>query len=295
MKRKKRLSFAGTLALLFVVAALFFVPESPADIGKTQHLDSANTEGVLKVHYIDVGQGDSTFIQLPNGESMLIDAGEEEFGKTVCDYISAQGEDTIDYVIGTHPHSDHIGGMDTVIEQFSVGKLYLPDKSHTTKAFFNMIQAAKDKDIQTVQATAGVVVLEEENLELKFLSPILESYEEINDYSAVVSLVYKENSFLFTGDATYTVEKQLYDTISHYDVLKVGHHGSNTSTTANFLKKVTPDYAIISCGRENDYGHPHKQVVDRLERFYATLYRTDLAGHIVATADGTQITFETER
>lgn len=295
MKRKKKLSFGGVLILILVAAALFFAPDSPVDIAETETNSFQTADGVLEVHYIDVGQGDSTFIQLPNGESVLIDAGEEAFGEAVCQYIRAQGEDTIDYLIGTHPHSDHIGGLDDVIEEFSVGTLYLPDKSHTTKAFSNMIRAAKEKSIQTLQAKAGVVMLEAENLELTFLSPVSKSYEELNDYSTVVSLVYNENSFLFMGDATYTVEKQLYDTISHYDVLKVGHHGSNTSSTANFLEKVTPDYAIISCGRDNDYGHPHKQVVNRLERFGSLMYRTDLQGHIVATADGAQITFETER
>ena len=295
MKRKNKLSYGVISVLICIVVALFFAPELSVDTGTTQHPDSAITEGVLKVHYIDVGQGDSIFIQLPNGETALIDAGEQAFGKTVCSYIRAQGEDTIDYLIGTHPHSDHIGGMETVIEGFSVHKLYLPDKSHATKVFTNMIRAAKEKNIPTMQAKAGVVMLKTDDIELKFLSPVSKDYEEINDYSAVLSLIYKENSFLFMGDATYTVEKQLTETISHYDVLKVGHHGSNTSSTANFLKRVTPEYVVISCGRGNDYGHPHKQVVNRLERFYSTIYRTDLQGHIVATADGAQITFETER
>lgn len=295
MRRKKKLSYGFLSVFILVAAALFFAPESPVDIANTELANSQQTEGILKVHYIDVGQGDSIFIQLPNGESALIDAGEQEFGETVCQYITSQGEDTIDYLIGTHPHSDHIGGITAVIERFSVGRLYLPDKSHTTKTFKDMMQAVKEKNIQTVQAKAGVMMLETGNLMLKFLSPVSTHYEEINDYSAVVSLIYGENSFLFTGDATYTVEKQLSETISHYDVLKVGHHGSNTSSTANFLEKVTPDYAVISCGRGNDYGHPHTQVVNRLERFHSTVYRTDLMGHIVATADGAQITFETER
>ena len=295
MRRNKRLSFGSVLVLICIVAAFFFAPESPVDTNRSETVVSQTGEGILKVHYIDVGQGDSTFIQLPNGESVLIDAGEQAFSDTVCSYIRAQGEDTIDYLIGTHPHSDHIGGMEAVIEEFSVGTLYLPNKSHTTKVFHNMVRAAKEKSVPTVQAKAGALMQKTDDLELTFLSPVSETYEEINDYSAVVSLIYKESAFLFMADATYTVEKQLEKTISHYDVLKVGHHGSNTSSTANFLKQVTPEYAIISCGANNDYGHPHTQVLNRLERFNSIIYRTDLAGHIIATADGKQITWETER
>lgn len=249
----------------------------------------------LYVHYIDVGQGDSIFIQLPNDETMLIDAGENDVGNAVCDYIISRGETRIDYLVGTHPHSDHIGGLDTVIENLDIGTLYLPDVSHNTKTFLDVVQAAKKKGVRAQKAKADVSVVETESLKVRFLSPVLEEYDEMNDYSAVVSVIYGDDAFLFMGDAEYTVENQLRQSVSAYDVLKIGHHGSNTSSTANFLKAIKPQYAVISCGTDNSYGHPAQNVLNRLERFGCEIFRTDYQGTVVASSDGTQISFETER
>ncbi len=293
MRKKKKLSLASSLVLCAI--ALIFVFSEHLHTPDERKMALPETESVLKVHYIDVGQGDSIFIQLPNGETMLIDAGENDQGETVCDYIASQGESTVDYLVGTHPHSDHIGGVDTVIEQFDVKRLYLPDVSHNTKTFLDVVQAAKEKGVQTAKAESGVTVMNQDGIKVSFLSPVSSGYEEMNDYSAIVSLRYGETSFLFMGDAEYTVENQLKSSISHYDVLKVGHHGSNSSSTANFLEKVCPTYAVISCGEDNSYGHPHEQVLNRLERFGSTVYRTDEQGTVVAESDGRKISFETER
>lgn len=290
MKRKKKLSLGSAIVLL-IVALLF----TAGDKNKNKEPVPQYTEEMLSVHYIDVGQGDSIFISFPNGESMLIDAGENDYGEAVCDYIASCGENKIDYLVGTHPHSDHIGGLDTVIERFDIGKLYLPNISHDTKTFMDVVSAAKEKSVETIQAKAGVSICNQNGVAAKLLSPVSAKYEDMNNYSAVVSVTYQDISFLFTGDAEYIVENELKSTISHYDVLKVGHHGSNSSTTANFLEKVKPRYAVISCGTDNSYGHPHAQVTNRLQRFGCEIYRTDMQGTVVAQCDGNQITFETER
>ena len=294
MKKSKRKLYSVAISAVAVIAAAFAVltqSGQPKSAGSRNPLQ----EAALKVHFIDVGQGDSILIELPNGQNMLIDAGENDMGETVCQYTEAQDISELDYVVGTHPHSDHIDGLDTVINRFQIGAVYLPDKSHTSKTFQDLVTAVKNKQLTAVKAAAGVKIVDEGDLEVSFLSPVSESYAELNDYSAVVSLKYKNVSFLFTGDAEYTVENELLSVMGHYDVLKVGHHGSNTSSTANFLKKVSPNYAVISVGKDNSYGHPAEQVLNRLERFHATIYRTDLNGTVIAVSDGENIEFYTER
>jgi len=292
---KKKISFGTILILILLALLMRGVKQNETVQEEAKPSAPISESGDLRVHYIDVEQGDSIFIQLPNGETMLIDAGENDMGETVCDYIGAQGDTKIDYLVGTHPHSDHIGGLDTVIEAFDIGTLYLPDVSHDTKTFMDVVETAKVKGVKAEKAKAGVEVLKTENLAVQFLSPVSAEYEEMNDYSAVVSVTYGNNRFLFMGDAEYTVENQLKGSIGVYDVLKVGHHGSNSSSTANFLEQVQPKYAVISCGTDNKYGHPTQQVLSRLERFGCEIFRTDEQGSVVAVSDGSEIHFETER
>lgn len=290
-KRKKSLFTAVIICILAVVA--FAEPYfNPPD---EEILPTVAGDSLLKVHFIDVGQGDSTLFEFSDGKTMLIDAGENEMGGTVCDYIKERNIKKIDYLIGTHPHSDHIGGLDDVIENFEVGTLYMPDKLHTSKTFKEVFEAASEKSVEAKISKKGVVVTEGDGLRIEFLSPVSGSYDELNNYSSVVSVKFDEVSFLITGDAEYVVENEIRENLSQHDVLKVGHHGSNTSSTANFLKKVMPKYAVISVGEGNSYGHPHKEVLGRLERFGAEIFRTDISGSIVATSDGKNISFETER
>ncbi len=281
-----------TLILLLIAAVIAFLPK-----GQDGKFDTVAGDAPLSVHYINVGQGDSIFVRLPNGETMLIDAGENDQGAVVCRYLTSLGVEKIDYLVGTHPHSDHIGGLDTVIMSFDVGVVYLPDATSTSKTFEDVLDAIRKKELKTYQAKAGVSIVsnEDKSISVSVLSPVSNSYEGLNNASIVISLRYMDTSFLFTGDAEYTVEKELWDTIAHHDVLKVGHHGSNTSSTAKFLERVSPQYAVIPVGCDNAYGHPHDEVLGRLSRFGCKIYRTDTQGTVVALSDGKTIQFQTER
>lgn len=241
----------------------------------------------VKVHFIDVGQGDSIFAELPDGKCMLIDAGENEYGDKVCDYIKNCGKTYIDYVIATHPHSDHIGGMDDVIKKFDIGTFYMPDCSNNTKTFESMVDYLLDKSIPAVVAKSGVVISEGGKLKIQIVSPGID-FEELNNYSAVVKLTYGDVSYLFTGDAETIAENSITADVKA-DVIKVGHHGSETSTGADFIKRVSPKVAVISVGKYNDYGHPHKEVVQRLLNRGTTVLRTDRDGTVIVATDGQQI------
>lgn len=256
--------------------------------------ESFEEVGNLKVHYINVGQGDAIFIELPNGENALIDGGPRSSGQTVLNYLNEQKVKKIDYLVATHPHEDHIGGLVGVINNYDIGKIYMPDVAHTTKTFENLLLAIQNKGNKITKAKAGEAILDKEGLSLYILAPEESvSGDNLNNYSVVLKLDYKNNSFLFTGDAESESEGIMigrgYDLKA--DVLKVGHHGSSTSTTNEFLNKVEPKYAVISCGKDNKYGHPHQEIITKLNNKNIEIYRTDLDGTIIATSDGENINF----
>ncbi len=242
----------------------------------------------LIVHFIDVGQGDSIFIELPNGEAMLIDAGESSEGDKVATYVFSQGYNTIDYVVASHPHSDHIGGLADVINTFNIRNFYLNAVETDSDAYDNMMRSVNNSGVYAYNVTAGDVILNIENLLIEVVAPKTTDYEEMNNNSVVIKLTYGNNRFLFTGDAEKSEEDGIWTNIK-CDVLKVGHHGSDSSSSANFLKKVEPTYAVISCGLYNSYGHPTDKVLERLYERNINVYRTDLQGTIVFTSDGENI------
>lgn len=247
-------------------------------------------EGELRVSFIDVGQGDSEFIELPNGETLLIDAGTNETGADVVNYIESLGYSSIDYVVGTHPHEDHIGGLDDVIRTFDVESVYMPKVTADTKTFEDVLDAVDEKGLTINTAKAGVTLVDGDGLSVKMLAPVLDEYDNTNDYSAVIKVVYGDTSFLFTGDAEEYAESLITGDVDS-DVLKVGHHGSSTSTGETFLERVSPSYAVISCGLGNSYGHPHTETIEKLGGI--PVFRTDEMGTIVATSDGSEISFRT--
>lgn len=247
-----------------------------------------NSDEILSVHFLDVGQGDSVYIELPNGEIMLIDAGEQEAAEHVTEYIKERAVQRIDYLIGTHPHSDHIGGIPAVINTFEIGKMYMPKVSHTSKTFENVLDAIEENAVDVYSAKAGVVIYEDEVTKIHILAPVSDKYEDLNNYSAVIKIQYGETSFLFTGDAEQLSEDEISEDVS-VDVLKVGHHGSKTSSSKEFLYRVMPETAVISVGADNSYGHPSAPVINRLNEIGAEVLRTDEYGDIVIESDGESI------
>lgn len=245
--------------------------------------------GNLAVHFLDVGQGDSEFIELPDGKTMLIDAGESEYGDTIVNYIKGLGYKKIDYLVATHPHADHIGGMAKVVQSFSIGSVYMPNATTTTQTYSSLLTAIKSAGLTITTAKAGVNMFNSNGLTVDIIAPVGTSYDDLNNCSAVIKLSYKNNSFLFMGDAEELSENQITANVNA-DVLKVGHHGSSSSTGLAFLSKVSPKYAVISVGAGNDYGHPAQTTLDKLSGIGAIIYRTDKDGTVVFKSDGTNIT-----
>lgn len=298
--RKKRALpvWAAVLLLLAAAVGYLFNQGNPASSPGPNKAAQTPPSGDALIYYLDVGQGDSQLIRLPDGENILIDAGTRSTAKALVSYLKDLGVGKLDILIATHPHEDHIGGMPEVIQNFEIGKIYVPKVADsqipTTKIYENFLDAVEDKGLKLTAAKGGDVILDGGAARLEFFAPNSEKYDGLNSYSIVTKLTYGQKSFLFTGDAEKDSENEMvelgYDLKS--DVLKCGHHGSDTSTSDVFLNAVAPVYAVISCGVDNDYGHPHEETLERLEMAGATVYRTDQLDTILARCDGEGITFQ---
>ncbi len=251
-------------------------------------------ENELVVHFLDVGQGDSIFIELPNNRTMLIDGAEKKYASKITNYIKDLGYSQIDFILGTHPHADHIGGLSEIISTFEIGTIYMPKAVATSKTYENLLTTIKNKDLKIKTGKAGVEILSEENLHSFLVAPNKEKYASLNNYSLVLKLVYGNTKFLFTGDAEELSENEINTDISA-DVIKIGHHGSNTSTSAKFLAKVNPKYAIISVGENNSYNHPSIETIEKIKQYTNNIYRTDLNGTIIIKSNGIDINAILER
>lgn len=253
----------------------------------------------LSVHYIDVGQGDSIYIA-SGDEGMLIDCGESGDTDRVISYLDNMGVSKINYVVGTHPHSDHMGGMSKIVEHFEIGEMIIPhiddSDTPTTKYFERFLNACAEKKLSLTEAELGRKITLGD-AELKIISPNSPDYSNINNYSIGLIMHHGENSFIFTGDAEKLAEEEMIEKnlLEDIDVYKVGHHGSDTSSSMDFLNVIKPDYAVISCGEGNSYGHPNDITIENLSKFTDKIYRTDLMGTIVFTSDGKSLDVKTER
>ena len=251
--------------------------------------------GKLVAHYLDVGQGDSIFIELPNDQTMLIDSGENYHGAAIIEYIKDCGRKKIDYLVGTHPHSDHVGSMAYIIRNFDIGSVYLPDAATNTYTYEKMLEAIKKKGLKVTTAKTGVNILSDsdESLDINILAPsTTKNVKNLNNTSVVLKIKYADTSFLFTGDAEKSELKTLNGDLSA-DVLKVGHHGSDTSPPQTLVDAVKPKIAVISVGKDNDYGHPSAKTLKRLENAGCEIYRTDQQQTVAVTSDGKNIEVET--
>jgi competence protein ComEC len=280
------------IAIITVIFILGFIYVAFKGV-QTESTKDSNTAvtGELKVSFIDVGQADSILLQ-QGDKFMLIDAGNNGDAKTVKDYLTSQGVKELQYFIGTHKDEDHIGGADGVINSFKVGKVYFPKQEATTQTFKDFVTAVKNKGLSlTVPKVGEQFKLGEAAVTV--LAPNSSEYEDSNDYSIVVKVTLGSTSFLLTGDAEALSEKELVASGKDLSatVLKVGHHGSLSSTSQAFLDKVNPKFAVISAGIGNKYGHPAQETMNKLKAKGVKVFRTDEQKTIIATSNGKDVNF----
>ncbi|HII4466754.1 TPA: ComEC/Rec2 family competence protein [Clostridium perfringens] len=282
--------FKKILAIISTVTVLSF---AGCGAQKNNNISKSSAESEysgLSVTYLNVGQGDSELIQV-NGINMLIDAGTNAGANDLVKDLKNRVIKTIDIAIATHPHEDHIGGMDEVLENFDVKSFYAPKVAHTTKTYENMLKAVKNEGLKIKQIKEGTKIDLGKDTEVQVYSPVKSQYEELNNYSPVMKISYGQNSFMFTGDAESLVEKEILNENKDLkaDVLKLGHHGSHSSTSEEFLKAVDPSIAIVSCAKDNKYGHPHKETMSNLKKAGITVYETFRDGDITISSNGKKL------
>ena len=240
----------------------------------------------LEVEFIDVGQAESIFIK-QDGHNILIDAGNNADGKLLVKYLKNKGIKKFDYVVGTHPHEDHIGGLYDIINEFEIEHILMPDVTTNTKSFEDVLDAIEKKNLE-IEIPVIDDTFTTGDLNFKVINTGTNE-EDLNSDSIVLRMDYKNNSYLFTADLTGDIEKELLEKDIDVDIYKVAHHGSTYSNTYEFLERVTPKYAIISCGKENDYYYPHVKALNRIKKHTKEIYRTDQDGTIIVKDDGKNI------
>ncbi len=247
--------------------------------------------GDIAVHFLDVGQGDCSLIKTPEGKTMLIDASTKDQAAEILEYITSYGVTRIDYFVLTHPHADHIGSAQKIVETLDVGTVIMPDVTTDTATFENLLNAIDKKNIKLHIAKFGDEIKLGQAL-ATVLGPIKKT-DDLNNMSIVLRLDYGKTSFLFTGDAEKPLEEDMLDKFGKNafkaDVIKIGHHGAETSSSEEFIRAVSPDYAVISCGKDNSYGHPHAETIETLEAHGIKYFRTDKVGNIIFSSDGEKI------
>lgn len=280
MKTKTAAFLAALLTVSFF--SVSFVPKV-----------TPQTSSNITVHFIDVGQGDSIFIDTQNVD-VLIDGGSASASQTVLDYLDSLNVTLIHLVIATHAHEDHIGGLVDILDSsLTINEVLVNNQSHTSATYTNFITLAESHNLTVAQRGQTFNLTETANLTVYNPVQPLE-FSDLNDNSITVKLQAGDTSFLFTGDAEAPAEQSIIDAglSLRSDVLKVGHHGSNTATSQAFLDLVDPSYAIISAGLDNSYGHPHNETIQKLLTKGVTIYGTHVSGTFVASTDGTTITFQ---
>ena len=270
------------ISILIVIFSIFWGLYS----NELNNTYSTPIDGELEVYFVDVGQADAILIKNDN-ESMLIDAGNNEDGELLVNYFKSLNINSFKYLVGTHPHEDHIGGLDDIINNFSIDNIYLPDAITTTKTFTEVLDAIENKNMMfEVPKIGEKIILGNAVIEIIYTGT---DTSDLNNTSIVLRLDYGETSFLFTGDATDKTEKLILNNNIDVDILKVGHHGSKYSTTDSFLTRTSPKYAVISVGNPNSYGHPNNETLTKLSNQGVQVHRTDEEGTILITTDGNNI------
>ena len=257
----------------------------------TSQQTTSTSNSKLEVHYIDVGQGDATLL-ICDGEAMLIDAGDNSKGTAIQSYLQSKGVKELKYAVATHPDADHIGGMDVVITKFNISTFFMPNIQKDTRTYDDVVQALKYKNLKAVNPSAGSTY-KLGSATVKFVSTGKDYGDKINNWSLCMKVTHGNTSFLFVGDAEEEAERDMLNSDIKADVYMTAHHGSRTGSIEDFVKKVNPMYAVISCGKGNSYGHPHSAVLNTLRSLNVKIYRTDEQGTIIATSDGKTIKWST--
>lgn len=293
MKKKQKKFISFILAVLFIIGYYIFedIPTEESYSNKDEIKVNNIVTTDLQIYYFDVGQADSTLI-INNGHSMLIDAGNNEDGEKLVTYIKEElNITTIDYVVGTHPHEDHIGGLDDIINNFNIKEVYLPEAMTTTKTFEDVLDAIANKELSITVPTIGETFkLGEADFEVIYTGT---GEKDLNEASIILRMIFGNKTYLFTGDITEEVEETILNSNIDIDVLKVAHHGSKYSSSEEFVNIATPEYAIISAGEGNSYGHPEPETLTRLKKHTNNIYITKDLGTILLTSDGKTITITT--
>lgn len=277
------------LLLIFLLVSCSVVIEDNSTESDNEKIEQA---GELTISFIDVGQGDSILIRTPEDKYIIVDSGSTNEKDKLYDYIGSMEIDSIDVVISTHPHEDHIGNLDNIIEDYDVKEIYMPKVSATTKAFENLLNSIKQKGLKIKSAKSGIG-FDIDNVKFEFLAPNSDEYEDTNNYSCVLKVSYGVRSFLLMGDAEKLSESEILESGAGVkaDVIKIGHHGSSSSSSKEFIEAVNPRYAVISCGAGNDYNHPHRETLSLLNSLKIETFRTDLNGTITFKTDGSELNF----
>ena len=321
MAGKKRSGYGipVVIALLCLIFLVFYLINADSSLSfsenmkniwgdiPTERTDSSNStaggafgddaSGKMLYYQIDVGNADSILIVAPTGETMLVDAGEDADYAKIAQVLYDNRVEQIDCLVMTHPHADHIGAMDEIIEDFNVQKFYVSNTPGDTTTYSNVINAAEDRGLDLTIAAAGM----QDTLggiSIRFFNPIMDTYDDMNESSIVMLLTYGQTKFLLTGDIESASLADMVYAYSHAldcDVLKTAHHGSANATSREFLEAATPSIAVISCGADNSYGHPHAETLALLDEFGATVLRSDLNGDIRILSDGTNVTYATQK
>ena len=294
-KIKKKISFVFFIVILLNIFLLAILDKTEMftyqDLMiKLKLMDNSSVDADVSVHFIDVGQGDSILIKSKD-KNVLIDAGERNKGEEVTLYLKENKVEKLDYIIATHPHSDHIGGLSYIIENFQVSEVIVPEiideKVPTTQIYYEFLESISKKELLLTPARVG------DKYDLgssyfEILSPKGNDYDDLNDYSVVINLNHKNNNFLLCGDAETKVEKEMLNDklLRDVDVLKAGHHGSSSSSSNDFLEKIMPEYFVVMCGEGNSYNHPSEKTIEKFASYSKNIYRTDINGNIIFLSNG---------
>lgn len=277
LKKRKLLP----ILIIFVIGLLLI-----CNMSLKSQKTSLDTSNKMLIHFIDVDQGDAILVQV-NNQNLLIDSGPSSAKENLFSYLNLVNVKTFNYIIATHPHEDHIGNMSSIINNYEVLNFYSPKVTSNTKAFETMVESLSRKSLKINILKANIDSIDlGKNTKVEFFSPNNSTYENINNYSPIFKITYGKTSFLFTGDAEELIESEVINNSYNLkaDLLKIGHHGSSTSTSKRFFESVNPKISVISVGQNNTYNHPTEKVLSTIAN--SKILRTDLDGNILITSDG---------